>query len=161
MGKAITAKGIGTPDFVSDLRTIMYTVSSLKDSQFTDELAKNAVERENITGLRSNRIRISKITIQCTQQLHLQLIFYGTDAFEESELASDRYIADVELDMPYYGFQQTVSQWRMDLTDVNIDYEDLDGTKELHVVLKNLSPTTKSAYPTTEVKVDFLCEARA
>lgn len=156
----LTPRGVGSPDFVTDLRQLIYTVSSNKDTHFTEYLAKNSVERENLTGLRSNRIRISHITIQSTQQLLFQLILYGTDAFDESDLADDRYVADVELDMPHYSLQQTTSQYRMDL-DVDINYEDIDETNELHIVLKNLSPTAKSIYPTTEIKIDFHCESRA
>ena len=161
MGKILTAKGIGAPDFVKELRTVIYTVSSDKDLHFTDALTKNAVERENITGLRSNRIRISKISIQADQQLLFELLLYGTDLFEEADLDKDRFIASVEFNLPKYGFQQTTDQWRLDIEDLNIDYVDVDETKEVHVVLRNLSPTSKNAGATGEVKINFLCESRA
>ena len=161
MGKVLTARGIGAPDFVKELRTVIYTISSDKDSHFTGELAKNAVERENIGGLRSNRIRISKISVQADQQLFFEVLLYGSDDFEESDLDSDLFIGAVELNLPIYGFQQTTTQWRLDIENLNIDYVDLDGTKEIHAVLRNLSPTTKNAGATGEVKLDFLCESRA
>ena len=161
MGKVLTAKGIGAPDFIKELRTVIYTVSSDKDIHFTGELTKNAVERENITGLRSNRIRISKISIQADQQLLFELLLYGTDKFEEADLDEDRFIASVEFNLPMYGFQQTTGQWRLDIENLNIDYLDVDETKEIHAVLRNLSPTSKNAGATGEVKLDFLCESRA
>jgi len=161
MGKSLTAKGIGAPDFTKELRTIMYTVASNKDSHFTEALAKDAVERENITGLRSNRIRISKITFQADQQLHFALILYGTDDFEETDLDEDRFISYTEFNLPKYGFTQTTGQYRMDIEALNIDYEDLDGTREIHAVLKNLDPTAKVAGSSGEVKIEFLCESRA
>lgn len=161
MVKSITARGIGAPDFVKELRTIIYTLSSNKDVHFTDQLAQNAIERENLTGLRSNRLRISRISIQSDQQLLYELLLYGTDAFEESDLDSDRFVASVELNLPTYGVQQTTSQWRLDLLNLNIDYIDVDSTMEIHAVLRNLSPTTKNAGATGEVKLDFLCESRA
>jgi len=161
MGKVIVARGIGAPDFVKELRTVIYTVSSDKDTHFTEELIKNAVERENIIGLRSNRVRISKVSIQSDQQLLYEVLLYSTDLFEESDLDTDRFIASVELNLPTYGFQQTESQWRLDIKNLNIDYIDVDLSKEIHVVLKNLSPTTKNAKASGEVKLEFLCEARA
>ena len=161
MGKVLTARGIGAPDFVKELRTVIYTISSDKDLHFTGELVKNAVERENLTGLRTNRIRISKISIQADQQLLFELLLYGTDLFEETDLDTDRFIASVELNLPTYGFQQTTNQWRLDIENLNIDYVDVDGTKEIHVVLRNLSPTTKNAGATGEVKLELLCESRA
>jgi len=161
MGKTLTARGIGAPDFIKELRSVIYSVVSDKDVNFTEQLIKNAVERENITGLRSNRVRISKISIQADQQLLFEVLLYGTDAFEESDLDDDRFIASVELNLPTYGFQQTTSQWRLDIENLNIDYIDVDSTKEIHAVLRNLSPTTKNAGATGEVKLEFLCEARA
>lgn len=164
MGKSLAGDpklGIGAPDFVKELRTVIYTVSSDKDSHFTGELVKDAVERENIAGLRSNRIRISKISIQSDQQLLFEVLLYGTDEFEEADLDEDRFIASVEFNLPTYGFQQTTSQWRLDIEGLNIDYVDVDGTKEIHAVLRNLSPTSKNAGAAGEVKVDFLCESRA
>jgi len=161
MGKALTARGIGAPDFVKELRSVIYPVTSDKDTHFTEQLIKNAVERENITGLRSNRIRVSKISIQSDQRLLYEVLLYGTDAFEEADLDDDKFIASVELNLPTYGFQQTTGQWMLDIENLNIDYIDLDLTKEIHAVLRNLSPTTKNAGATGEVKLDFLCEARA
>ena len=86
---------------------------------------------------------------------------YATDLFEESTLGDDKFIGSVELDLPNYGFQQTETQWRLDIEGLDIDYVDLDGTKEIHVVLKNLSPTTKLSSASGEVKIDLLCESRA
>lgn len=47
--------------------------------------------------------------------------------------------------------------YRLNIKGIDLAYEDLDGTKELHIVLKNLSPTTKSegTYGATKVKVDY------
>lgn len=161
MGKALTAKGIGVPDFIRELRTVIYSVPSDKDSHFTGQLAKNEVERENISGLRSNRVRISKVSIQADQRLLFEVLLYGDDIFEEADLDEDRFIASIEFNLPVYGFQQTTGQWKLDIPNLNIDYVDLDSTKELHVVLRNLSPTTKNSGATGEVKLEFLCESRA
>lgn len=156
MGKALEAKGIGAPDFIQEAREVIYTIDSNILTQFTEALAKNAVEREHLTGLQSNRVLISHISVQAVQQLNLQVILYATDQFEESDISLDRFVASVLFNLPYYGFQQTENQWRME-QDVAIDYEDLDLTKELHVVVKNLSPTAKIAGASGYVKLTFHC----
>lgn len=160
MPKALTAKGIGAPDFVKELRSSVYTVSSDKDQHFTEALVKNAVERESITGLRSDRVKITRVTIQSTQQLHFQLLFYRTDQFDEADIGDDQYVERIDLNLANYGIQQTTSQWRLDVS-TGIEYEDSDKTKELHVVLKNVYPTTKIAGASGELKVDFQCESMA
>jgi len=161
MGKALTARGIGAPDFVKDLREVIYSVASDKDTNFTELIAKNGVERENLVGLLSNRIKISKVAIQADQQLFFQVLLYATDLFEEADMDVDKFVASLELNLPVYGFQQTTSQWRMELDNLDINYEDLDLTKELHVVLVNLDPTSKVAGASGEVKVEFLCVSQA
>ena len=161
MAEILVARGVGAPDFVKELRTVIYTVASTSTLHFTSELIKNAVERENISGLRSDRVRISKISIQAAQQLLYEVLLYSTDDFEEADLGDDRFIASVELNLPTYGFQQTEDQWRLDIEGLNIDYIDVDKTKEIHAVIRNLSPTAKIKGLTGEVKLDFLCEARA
>ena len=161
MAKPLIARGIGAPDFVKELRSVIYAVASDKDVDFTELIAKNGVERENLTGLRTNRVRIVKASIQSDQQLWYEILLYATDAFEETDLDTDRFIASIEFNLPVYGFQQTTTQWRLDIENLDIDYIDLDGTEEIHAVLKNLSPTSKNQGATGEVKVEFLCEARA
>lgn len=161
MAKALTARSIGAPDFVKELRHVIYTIASNKDTQFTEAIAKDGVERENLVGLLSNRVRINRISIQSDQQLFYEILLYATDEFESADIGLDRFVASIEFNMPIYGFQQTTSQYRMDLGNLNIDYEDLDETKELHVVLVNRSPTSKSAGPDGDVKVEFLCENMA
>jgi len=42
----------------------------------------------------------------------------------------------------------------LELRDLNIPYEDLDETKELHVILKNLSPTEKTKGTNGEVVIE-------
>ena len=161
MGRVIEAKGIGAPDFVKELRPTIYTITTDKDTHFTEAIAKNGVERENLVGLRTDRICIKRVTIQADQQLFFEVLFYGTDLFEEADLDDDRFVGSVELNLPIYGFTQTEAQYRLDIDNLNIDYEDKDKTKELHVVLKNLSPTDKNLGATGKVKIEFLVESRA
>lgn len=160
MAKTITGRDIGAPDFVRELRTIIYPVRSDKDEHFTGAIAQDGIERENLPNLRSDRVRISKVSIQAIQALHYQVLLYSTDAFDESDLDNDKFVASIDLDLATYGFQQTTSQYRMDI-ERSIDYLDEDETKELHVVLKNLDPTSKIAGTNGQVVLEFTCEARA
>lgn len=160
MTKEITGRDIGAPDFVRELRTIIYPVRSDKDTHFTGAIAQDGVERETLANLRSDRVRISKISIQAIQQLRFQVLLYSTEDYDESNLDNDKFVASVDLDLVRYGFQQTTSQYRMDM-QVAIDYLDEDETKSLHVVLKNLDPTAKIAGANGQVVLEFTCEARA
>jgi len=51
----------------------------------------------------------------------------------------------------------TVPYYRLNVKGVNLPYEDLDKTKELHIILKNLSPTTKykGVDGAVKVKIDY------
>jgi len=52
------------------------------------------------------------------------------------------------------GPSGTPNYWyHLNVKGIDLPYEDLDGTKELHIVLKNLSPTTKGAGADGEVKI--------
>lgn len=162
MAEALTGqgKGIGAPDFVRELRRVIYPVRSDKDNHFTEAIVQNGVERENLENLRSSRVRITKITIQSDQQLKYQVLLYSTDSFDESNLDNDKFVASREFDLTRYGIQQTTTQYKMHL-ECDIDYVDEDESDELHVVLKNLSPTAKIAGEDGEVVIEFTCEARA
>jgi len=47
--------------------------------------------------------------------------------------------------------------YHLNVKNINLPYVDLDGTKELHLILKNLSPTMKLSgeYGKVKVKVDY------
>jgi len=57
-----------------------------------------------------------------------------------------------------FNFEEWGNHWyHLNVKGVNLPYEDLDKTKELHIILKNLSPTTKSkgADGAVKVKIDY------
>jgi len=49
----------------------------------------------------------------------------------------------------------------LNIRNIDLPYEDLDGTKELHVVIKNLSPVTKRTGVNGEVKAKIDYESAA
>ena len=103
MGKPITAKGIAGPDFGQLVRFLTRTVVSNKDTQFTSALGKNATEQENLTGLVSSRIKITRITIKSSRPLFFRLHLFSKDTFTNSDLNVDSYVGSVDLDLSTYG----------------------------------------------------------
>lgn len=137
------------------------TIRSDKDTHFTEAIAQNAKEDENIAGLLSNNIRITKVAIQSDQQLDYRLIFWATDQFDNTDLDVDDFMAEREMDLTAYGFRIAgANQWYMELDNLGIQYSDDDATHELHISLQNLSATGKNAGATGEVVVEITYELR-
>ena len=138
-----------------------YTMRSDKDTHFTGSIAQNAVEEESLTGLISNKVRITGIIILSDQELAYRVILYSTDAFADADLDVDSLINEFEFDLPGYGRRIAgTGKYSMVVTDLDMDYIDEDGTKELHVALQNLSSTSKNAGATGEVVLRFIYEER-
>lgn len=160
IGRQGSAEGLVSP--ISGLILPFYILHSDKDTHFTGAIAQDASEEENLTGLMANRIRITGIAIQSDQQLHYQVALYGNDAFGDANLDLDYFKHIIDLDLTTYGIQTGgVNQYRMAMDGLAIDYEDLDGTEELHVALVNRSATAKNAGATGEVKLSFTYEEKA
>ncbi|GAI60980.1 unnamed protein product, partial [marine sediment metagenome] len=64
-----------------------------------------------------------------------------------------------------YGGDETFTtiglHYHLNVKNVDLPYEDKDETKELHVLLKNLSPTSKDAGADGEVVIDVKYEPAA
>ena len=103
MSKAITARSTGSPDYIFIPRCRLHMVTSDKDSHFTESLAKNASESENLTGLVSNKILVRNVAISSTQALHFRLEFYARDVFTDLDLDVDSFVGAVDLDVDTYG----------------------------------------------------------
>ncbi|GAJ07278.1 unnamed protein product, partial [marine sediment metagenome] len=109
---------------------------------------------ENLSGLLSNKVRITGVAILSDQQLKYKALFWYKDTFENSDLDVDEYCGEIELDLPSYGFQiEGSGKWYLDMRNLHVDYEDLDATSELHVSLINMSTTAKNAGATGEAKL--------
>ena len=103
MAKVITSRGEGGPDFKIMGKYPSRNVVSEASTQFTDELAKNSSEQENLTGLVSNKILIRNVAINMVRPLHLRLEFYSKDTFGDSDLNVDTFIGAVDLNLTEYG----------------------------------------------------------
>lgn len=159
IGRQQSAEGMVPPNSAAFYP--FQTIASDKDSHFAGAIAQYATEEENLTGLIGNKIKITGVSIQSDQALDYRLILFSKDSFADTDLDSDKFIGELELDLPSYGFRIAgANQYYMAVTGLNICYEDEDETNEIHVALQNLSATGKNAGATGEVKVLFTYEER-
>lgn len=142
-------------------RETFYTIRSGKDSAFTGALGQYAKEDENLTGMITNKARITGLTLQSDQQLKFKVLFWSKDTFDDSNLDLDTLIGEVDVDLTVYGWQiDGTGTWYMDMRDLLIDYMDEDNTNELHISLMNMSGTGKVAGANGEVVIQVTYSPR-
>ncbi len=133
-------------------------ISTDKDAVFIGAIVQYDHETANLTGLTDNRVYIRGVNIQSDQNLKFRLIFWTKDTFSNADLDLDSYIDDIILDMSDEDSAFRINntgQYYQNMSSLNILYEDGDATKELHISLQNLSPTSKNAGATGEVQLDI------
>lgn len=133
-------------------------IATDKDTHFTGLISQYDHEEVNLTGLTDNRVFVRGVNIQADQNLKFRLIFWTKDTFANADLDEDAYIDDVILDMSDIDntFRiNNVGQYYLNVSDLNILYEDKDATNELHLSLQNLSAVNKAAGSTGEVQIDI------
>ena len=131
-------------------------IVSDKDTHFTGAIAQNANEKENLTDLESNDITIVSVGIESDQPLNYRLWIFETDGFEDVDLDADSFMDFVDLDLVTNNVRLgAANQYYYAITDQEINYTDMDETKELHLALENLSATAKNAGATGEVKIQI------
>lgn len=138
--------------------TPCYLLESDKDEHFTEEIAQGCVEKENLAGLNFNKITITRITIQSKQLRNFEVYLFGKDAFEEAALEDDSFQTRLFLNLTSRARQiGGAGQWYYSSTEsVDLDYEDEDGTKELHVAFgPRYDAGTKPAGAAGAVKLTF------
>jgi len=125
-----------------------------KDIQFTGVIAQWAKEDENITGLLSNKIKITDVAIEADENLSFRLLFWATDGFDDADLDADTFLGAATLDIPTNGFRiGGANQYYLNASDLNLHYRDDDYTNELHTSLQCLTAAGKTAGATGEVVV--------
>jgi len=130
-----------------------------KDVNFTGALATNAIEQEDITGLSSNKIVIRRVTIQSDQNLNYVLMFWATDGNVDTDLDLDFFLGEIEISPAMYRRIAGANQYYADIAlPEGFQYQDDDGTRELHVGLLNLDATSKNAGATGEVVAEIFYE---
>jgi len=116
-----------------------------KDTAFTDGLAQNAAENENVVGLSANEGAIEDVTIIATERLAYEVQFYATDGFRNADMDLTRYLGSVRF-AEGDGIQVAgAGPFYYDAHNLGLPAIDLDGTRELHVTLVNRSAAAKTA----------------
>lgn len=129
-------------------------IQSDKDTHFTNTLAQNAQETENITAIGCNDGIIRSVCIQSDQNLDWDVMFWGTDAFDDTDLDVAKFLGGVKFTVSQ-GLQigGAGQYYYMSDNNLGIPYKDMDGTNELHISLINRSVTSKNAGSAGEVVV--------
>ena len=126
-------------------------VRTNKEDHFSGALSQYAVEEEDVSGLTGNQIVIREILLLADQNLDWRLYFYSTDDFANADLDVDDLLD--YLDFASGDAVRRGNTWKYiwRKTGLAIYYEDMDGSKELHLALENLNATAKNAGATGEV----------
>ena len=130
-------------------------ITTDKDVEFVGAIIQNAKEDASLAiGAAVDKIIITDIMIEADQNLQFYLLFWSTDGFEDADLDLDSFLGFVDLDIPNNGFRIAgANQYYLNLTGVELHYEDDDATNELHVSLLNRSAVAKIAGGAGEVKI--------
>lgn len=137
----------------SERNNIIKTIAA---THFTDLISQYDIETESLEELSDNKVFIRSVNIQSIQPLKFRLAFWNSASFADTDLDEDSENDDVVLDM-----SDIVNAWRisnanqyyLNISDLNISYEDEDETKKLHLSLQNLSPIDKAAGSSGSVKL--------
>lgn len=133
-----------------------YTLETDKDTHFTGAIAQNAKEDENLTGLQGDKIVITDVMIESEQNLGYRVLFWRLNSFEDADLDIDAFIGFVDLDIVNSGFRiGAANQYYLNVTDVNLHYEDEDASTELHVSLQPYTGAKLAAGAGGDVKIRF------
>ena len=128
-------------------REALYIVRSDKDDNFTGALGQYAKEDENLTGMITNKARITGLTLLSDQQLKFKVLFWSKDTFDDNNLDLDTFLGEVDVDLTVYGWQVNgIGPWRMSIENLAIGYRDDDSTNELHISVMNMSGTGKKVF---------------
>lgn len=124
-----------------------------KDTHFTGALAQNASEDENIAGLNANAGRIRSVIVLSDENLDWEIQFYSKDTFRNADADLDALLERVVFVAADGKQDGGTGLYRYAFTGLDIPYQDLDATSELHISLVNRSAAGKSAGASGEVVV--------
>ena len=128
--------------------SIFFTIRSAK-ANYAGACVQNAFldpTGNGLTGLAANKIRIKRIKTESVQNLDWEWQVYNKDTFEDTaDMDIDAFCGSIYLDS--LGARQLAgaNQYYYDSGPLDIPYEDLDGTFELHIKLVNRSAVAKIA----------------
>ena len=99
MGSSITSRQAGGPDYLLVPSQRLQAVRSVRTLHFTGALAKNASESESLSGLLTDRVLITRVTISAKQALHFRLSFYAKSTGPNADLDQDSFVGAVEVQL--------------------------------------------------------------
>jgi len=129
-------------------------------SHFTGAIVMDDHIVENLPGLSDDKIVIKEINVQSVQNLKFKLWLWSNDSFEDTNLNIDSYRTSILIDMTNSNSEvvdrlNNANQYYLDIRGLNILYEDMDESNEIHCSLQNLSPTAKIAGNLGAVQFDI------
>jgi len=131
-------------------------ISTDKDVHFTQELLQNQCENETLN-LPTNKCVIDGITIQSKQPLNYKLIIFGNNYFDNPDMNIEKFIGSIDLDMtqsPTFRINNS-NQYRLNIEDLNINYQDYNETNKIYVSLMNMSLTPKKSGADGEIQINI------
>ncbi|MBT9142837.1 MAG: hypothetical protein DDT29_01233 [Dehalococcoidia bacterium] len=155
---AILIIGIGVEvhGHFADVLPTSITLRTNKDLHFTEAIAQNMTEREIVSGLIADKIRIISLAIQSRERLRYRLILFSGRGFTNTNLNLDTFRSEQEFDLPVWGLRiGEIGQFYMSIDGLSIEYEDKERTRTLYVALQNLSIARKSVGAAGEVVLEF------
>lgn len=140
-----------------------FDIQSNSNTHFTGAIAANATGDENLTGLKSNKIRITEISIISQQNIDYDVLLWESNTFQvTADINRDALRTQELLNITTNGFQiSAANQFYMTLEGLSIDYEDKDGTTQLHVSLRPRTAGGKAAGATGAVVLKFRYSVRS
>lgn len=144
----------------------LVTVTTDKDLQFTDALAQNAEERENVVlpaGISADYGNcvsvIRSIAILSDQNLDWELFFWGRNTFgSPTDFDLNSFIGKWRFDMGDGEQIAAAGGYYYYIDGLYIPYRDLDQSSQLHVSLVNRNAIAKLAGATGEIVVKLRLE---
>lgn len=132
------------------------TVRTVSTTHFTGAIVEGDHEKEAITGLAGNNIKIIGVNGQSMQNLDYLLNIWGSSLYDNSNIDVDSYKSDVQMDFSDELWAHQINaagQWRLDLSGLSIPVNTSDYT--LYLSLQNLDTTAKIAGAAGGVQFDI------
>jgi hypothetical protein len=129
-----------------------------KDVDFIGALLVNAFENANLIGLPANSVRIKSVALLSDQRLAWEVQLYSRDTFGNVDADLDTFLESIPFGVSDGQQVAGAGLFKYAMTGLDIPYEDLDATTELHVALGTRAGA-KNAGAAGEVVVVFGIEA--
>ena len=136
-------------------------ISTNVNTHFTEAIALNAIEYEDIDGLIASKINIRGIYLQAKEAMLYTLWLWKDSGHANADLNLDSNKDMINLDVGTSGKRIAVAgQYYLPLTGLTVSYEDTEspgvaGTYKLHCGLMVSSGAGKSAGVPGEVQIDI------